>query len=71
MSSVTELGRAWDSGYDTAASCYWHKPRNPYTGEMNDADPNDYCQLHGGTRTVGDFECSANPTTGGCPGPKE
>lgn len=53
------LGEAWNDGYDTAARCYWHKPRNPFTGQMNDADPADYCVAHGGTGTA--EECDANP----------
>lgn len=41
------IGAAWDAGWETAAACYWHKPKNPLTGEMND-DANDYCPDHGG-----------------------
>lgn len=43
-------GEAWDRGWDTAAACYWHKPRNPFTGELND-DAIFYCPEHGGTAT--------------------
>ena len=53
------LAEAWDRGFETAAQCYWRKPRNPYSGEMNDDDPEDYCPAHGGTGTAAD--CSANP----------
>jgi hypothetical protein len=45
------LGEAWDRGWDSGhAQGEWghsHKPRNPYTGEMND-DADDYCPEHGG-----------------------
>lgn len=54
-------GTAWDRGYETAARCYWHKPRNPYTGAMNDDDPADYCTTHGGTSTT---VCDADPRPG-------
>lgn len=54
------LGDAWDKGFDTAACCYWRKPRNPYTGEMNDA-ADDYCSEHGGTAEVDHCEHDAHP----------
>lgn len=68
--SAEELGKAWDRGFNTAAHCYWRKPRNPFTGEMNDDDPEDYCPAHGGTGTPED--CNANPLPFGqpCPGPE-
>lgn len=53
-------GAAWDSGWNTAASCYWHKPRNPYTGEMND-DAIVYCPEHGGTAKVEVCEHDSHP----------
>lgn len=69
MNDRKNLGRAWDEGFETAARAYWHKPRNPYTGEMNDDDPADYCPAHGGTGHPED--CMANPTTqDACPGPR-
>lgn len=52
------LGEAWDRGYETAAGCYWHKPRNPFTGVLNDDDPDDYCPKHGGVGS--EDECSAD-----------
>lgn len=61
------LAVAWDEGYDTAARCYWHKPRNPYSGEMNDDDPSDYCVAHGGTGSP--LECDANWKPGNVPCP--
>lgn len=70
------LGAAWDRGFDTAARCYWSKPRNPFTGEMNDDDPEEYCPAHGGT-LADTTECSANPLPykqgepQPCPGPEE
>lgn len=45
---------AWDEGFETAARCYWRKPRNPYSDEMND-DVEDYCAAHGGEATS--LEC--------------
>lgn len=66
---ITErLAQAWDDGWRTAAGCYWFKPRNPYSGEMNESDPDDYCPAHGGTGTV--MECMANwlPWGQPCPG---
>ena len=59
MTQHDALGAAWDRGFETAARCYWHKPRNPFTGEMNDDEPEDYCPAHGGTGTPED--CIANP----------
>lgn len=50
---------AWDRGFETATHTHWHKPRNPYSGEMNDDDPADYCPAHGGTGHP--EECDANP----------
>lgn len=68
MATKEELGAAWNAGWESAAHCYWSKPRNPYTGEMNDANPEDYCIAHGGEGTPED--CSANWTTqDACPGP--
>jgi hypothetical protein len=53
------LGEAWDRGWDSGhAQGEWgfsHKPRNPYTGEMND-DADDYCPEHGGTCVPEDCE---------------
>lgn len=61
MDTNKALGAAWDRGFDTAARQYWHKPRNPFTGEMNDDDPEDYCPSHGGTAPVGYPDCESNP----------
>ena len=63
------LGAAWNRGWESAARCYWRKPRNPYTGEMNDADPDDYCPAHGGTGTAEDCLASPGPFGQPCPGP--
>lgn len=62
------LGHAWDRGWSSGSYRYWSKPRNPYTGQMNDDDAEDYCVSHGGTGTPDD--CSASPAPLGqpCPG---
>lgn len=62
------LAEAWEAGHRAGSHTYWHHPRNPYDGRMNDADPDDYCPGHGGTGTVD--ECSWNPSLGNqpCPG---
>lgn len=43
------LAHAWDRGYATGTEGWGqgHKPRNPYSGEMND-DVYIYCPEHGG-----------------------
>jgi hypothetical protein len=76
MSDTQALADAWDQGWETAARCYWSKPRNPYSGAMNQDDPDDYCSAHGGTGTPED--CNANPLPYDryrdlmppCPGPR-
>lgn len=54
MTEQEGLAKAWDEGWETAARCYWSKPRNPYSGELNSADPEDYCAAHGGTGAADD-----------------
>jgi hypothetical protein len=55
------LGQVWDRGWDSAASCYWHKPRNPYTGKMND-DAVLYCPEHGGSASPESCDHESHPT---------
>lgn len=62
MSAAATRGALWDEAMDADPATALHKPRNPFTGELNDADPADYCPAHGGIGAPS--ECEAHEPSG-------